>query len=54
MNGNGININNNINFNGSDNKYNNIEINNYNIIERTNVEIPPDEVINSILNPNFL
>ena len=43
MNGNGININNNINFNGSsDNKYNNIEINNYNIIERTNVEIPPE------------
>ena len=42
MNGNGININNNINFNGADNKYNNIEINNYNIIERTNVEIPPE------------
>ena len=43
LNGNGININNNINFNGSsDNKYNNIEINNYNIIERTNVEIPPE------------
>ena len=42
MNGNGININNDINFNGSDNKYNNIEINNYNIIERTNVEIPPE------------
>jgi hypothetical protein len=40
VNGNGININN--NFNGFDNKYNNIEINNYNIIERTNAEIPPE------------
>ena len=42
VNGNGININNNTNFNGFDNKYNNIEINNYNIIERTNAEIPPE------------
>ena len=42
MNGNGININNNNNFNGFENKYNNVEINNYNIIERTNVEIPPE------------
>ena len=42
VNGNGININNNINFNGFDNKFNNIEINNYNIIERTNAEIPPE------------
>ena len=40
MNGNGMNINN--NFNGLDNKCNNVEINNYNIIERTNVEIPPE------------
>ena len=40
-----ININtnkNNINFGGSNNNYNNIEINNYNVIERTNVEIPPE------------
>jgi hypothetical protein len=42
VNGNGININNNTNFNGFDNKNSNIEINNYNLIERTNAEIPPE------------
>ncbi len=36
------NINNNINFGGCDNKFNNIEINNCNVIERTNVEIPSE------------
>ena len=37
-----ININNNINFGGNNNNYNNIEINNYNVIERTNIDIPPE------------
>ena len=36
------NNNNNINFGGYNNNYNNIEINNYHVIERTNVEIPPE------------
>ena len=37
-----ININNNYNFNEYNNNYNNFEINNYNVIERTNAEIPPE------------
>ena len=37
-----ININNNINFGGYNNNFNNIEINNYNVIERTNDEIPQE------------
>ena len=37
-----LNKNNNINFGGYNNNFNNIEINNYNVIERTNVEIPPE------------
>ena len=46
INGNNININNNINNNITVNEYNNnynkIEINNYNVIERTNKNIPPE------------
>ena len=37
-----ININNNINFNSYNNNFNNIEINNYNVIEKADVEIPPE------------
>ena len=37
-----ININNNYNFNEYNNNYNNFEINNYNVIEKTNAEIPPE------------
>ena len=37
-----ININNNINFNEYNNNYNKIEINNYNVIERTKENISPE------------
>ena len=37
-----ININNNINLGGYNNNFNNIEINNYNVIERTNADVPPE------------
>ena len=46
-----ININNNINFNEYNNNYNKIEINNYNLIERTNKEIP-SEFLNKNRNRN--
>ena len=47
-----ININNNINFNEYNNNYNKIEINNYNVIERTNKEVPP-EFLNKNINRNY-
>ena len=46
-----ININNNINFGGNNNNYNNIEINNYNVIERTKNNIP-SEFLNKNINRN--
>ena len=48
-----ININNNINFGGNNNNYNNIEINNYNVIERTNADIPPEFLHKNRDNNNF-
>ena len=48
-----ININNNINFNEYNNNYNNIEINNYNVIERTNADIPPEFLHKNRDNNNF-
>ena len=47
-----ININNNINFNEYNNNYNKIEINNYNVIERTNKEVPP-EFLNKNRDKNY-
>ena len=47
-----ININNNINFNEYNNNYNKIEINNYNVIERTNNQIP-SEFLNKNRDRNY-
>ena len=47
-----ININNNINFNEYNNNYSKIEINNYNVIERTNKEVPP-EFLNKNRDKNY-
>ena len=50
-NNNNININNNITYNEFNNNYNKIEINNYNVIERTKNNIPP-QFLNKNINRN--